>query len=189
RSDAFLRRRHRRDSREIILDAVFERETALVARRHGRDAVVRIANDVDEFAVDADGLTHRLEQLGPRGEPRAGAAALFVADHAELAIAPLPLAGDFIRIAGVLAAAVAAHARIFQQQIKNLAAIETGADEFEHVELVRDDYVRMRVEQRTDQAMAAARVAEKHAKSFDGCEVVAVRTAAVKRARIKPRPG
>jgi len=105
----------------------------------------------------------RIDQIRLIHEPAHGAAGLLVADDPQRLAASLPLVRHLVVVAGPLRSAGAEHTRALGQGVEDLLPCEPRRDDLQHVELVGQHRVPVRVEQRRHERVAAARIADEEA--------------------------
>ena len=150
------------------------------------DAVERVAGDVDQ----PDRRAHHAAEPGQlarvAAETQAGLLAGLRADHAQLPHLALPSVRNRVRVPGRAPPGRARRVglRAPEQRVEERAPVEALRDDQpERVDLVRDRDVRVRVEQRPDQAVARARVADEEAEGAQLSEADRAAAAAVDPAR------
>ena len=57
--------------------------------------------------------------------------------------------------------------RIFQKQVEYLVPVKASLNEFQRLQFMRDDYVRVGIEKRSDKTMAGSRITDEQAIGFN----------------------
>ncbi len=143
-------------------------------RAHGGDVVERVSGHVDDLEFGRDRSPQFLQELRVPSQALAGLTALLVANHTDALKTPVPLVRDVVGVFVPGSTFLRKPLRALDEQIEKLLLAEPRFDEAQSIELVSDHDIRVGIEQRSEERMAAARITDEHAVGFESRKRVAV---------------